>query len=208
MYPLGLASLIWYCLWNSHILLYHSYCCIILCCINYVCTVIYPIYWLWAFELSVFLLFFFGSIHSLQKFPSQGTSICMPQQLPKLGQWQHQILNLLSHKGTPVCSFWLLWPVLLWTLTYYLLVDVDTHFCWLSWSGNPGHRTYMYLNLIDNVRQFFILSFLGPHPWYMEVPRLWVELELELPAFTTATANARLEPRLWPTPQLMAMPDP
>ena len=24
----------------------------------------------------------------------------------------------------------------------------------------------------------FVLVFLGPHPWHMEVPRLWVELEL------------------------------
>ena len=29
---------------------------------------------------------------------------------------------------------------------------------------------------------------LGPHPWDMEVPKLGVELELQLPACTTATA--------------------
>ena len=29
--------------------------------------------------------------------------------------------------------------------------------------------------------------FLGPHPWHMEVPRLEIELELYLPAYTTAT---------------------
>ena len=29
---------------------------------------------------------------------------------------------------------------------------------------------------------------LGPHPWHMEVPRLWVESELQLPAYTIATA--------------------
>ena len=34
---------------------------------------------------------------------------------------------------------------------------------------------------------FFIL-----HPWHMEVPRLGVELELQLPAYTTATATADL----------------
>ena len=32
---------------------------------------------------------------------------------------------------------------------------------------------------------FFI--FLGPHSWHMEVHRLGVELELQLPAYTTAT---------------------
>ena len=30
--------------------------------------------------------------------------------------------------------------------------------------------------------------FLGPHPWYMEVPKLRVKLELQLPAYATATA--------------------
>ena len=43
----------------------------------------------------------------------------------------------------------------------------------------------------------------------MEVPRLVVELEQKLPAYTTATATT--DPRLIyvrPIPQLMAMPDP
>ena len=35
----------------------------------------------------------------------------------------------------------------------------------------------------------FVFSFLGPHPWLMEVPRLGVELELELPAYTKAMAK-------------------
>ena len=33
-----------------------------------------------------------------------------------------------------------------------------------------------------------IFCFLGPHPWHLEVPRLGVQLELQLPAYTTATA--------------------
>ena len=32
-----------------------------------------------------------------------------------------------------------------------------------------------------------IFGFLGPHPWHMEVPRLGVQLELQLLAYTTAT---------------------
>ena len=35
----------------------------------------------------------------------------------------------------------------------------------------------------------FFFFFLGPHPWHMEVPRLGAELELQLPACTTATAR-------------------
>ena len=34
----------------------------------------------------------------------------------------------------------------------------------------------------------FFFFFLGPHPWHMEVPRLEVKSELQLPANTTATA--------------------
>ena len=47
-----------------------------------------------------------------------------------------------------------------------------------------------------NERDLFLFSFsffsfclfLGPLLWYMEVPRLGVELELQLPAYATATA--------------------
>ena len=35
----------------------------------------------------------------------------------------------------------------------------------------------------------FLSFFLGLHPWHMEVPRLEVESELQLPAHTTATAT-------------------
>ena len=34
----------------------------------------------------------------------------------------------------------------------------------------------------------FDFAFLGLHPWHMEVPRLGVESELQLLAYTTATA--------------------
>ena len=35
---------------------------------------------------------------------------------------------------------------------------------------------------------YYFLLFLGSHPWHLEVPRLGVELELQLPAYATATA--------------------
>ena len=35
----------------------------------------------------------------------------------------------------------------------------------------------------------FFFGFLGPHPWYMEVPRVGVEMELQLLAYTTVTAT-------------------
>ena len=36
---------------------------------------------------------------------------------------------------------------------------------------------------------FVYLLFLGPHPWLLEVPRLVVQPELQLLAYTTATAT-------------------
>ena len=50
-----------------------------------------------------------------------------------------------------------------------------------------------FLVLILKFFFFFVFSFfLGPYPWHMEVPRLGVELELQLPAYTTATATLDL----------------
>ena len=81
-----------------------------------------------------------------------------------------------------------------------------------------------------SLKKFLSFVFLGPHPWHVEVPRLGVELKLQLPAYTTATAtqdpshvchlhhNSRqrwilkrgqgLNPRLKSTPQLTATSDP
>ena len=40
----------------------------------------------------------------------------------------------------------------------------------------------------------YLFSFLGPHSWHMEVPRPAVELELQLPAYASATTAARQLP--------------
>ena len=48
---------------------------------------------------------------------------------------------------------------------------------------------------------FFFFFFLGPHLWHMEIPRLGVESELQLLAYTTATqglsSNCNLGGSLW-----------
>ena len=50
-----------------------------------------------------------------------------------------------------------------------------------------GHRPFLSLPFI-----YFLFFFvvLGPHPRHMEVPRLGVESELPLPAYTTGHSNA------------------
>ena len=46
-----------------------------------------------------------------------------------------------------------------------------------------------FLKLLQFLSLFFFFFFLGPHLWRMEVPRLGVESELWLLAYTTATAT-------------------
>ena len=53
----------------------------------------------------------------------------------------------------------------------------------------------------------FVFVFLGPHPCHMEVPRLRVE-SAAAASLHHRHSNARSEPYLRPTPQLMATPDP
>ena len=55
---------------------------------------------------------------------------------------------------------------------------------------------------------FFFFGFLGLHPWHMEVPRLGVYLELQLLAYTTATAMPDPSHVGHLQPHLTAMPDP
>jgi len=43
--------------------------------------------------------------------------------------------------------------------------------------------------VIEPSHEIFFFVFPGPHPQHMEVPRLEVKLELQLPAYTTATAT-------------------
>ena len=47
-------------------------------------------------------------------------------------------------------------------------------------------------NLLFNVLFFLFFFFLGPHLKHMEVPRLEVKLELQLPTYTTATTTRDL----------------
>ena len=52
----------------------------------------------------------------------------------------------------------------------------------------------------------FVFSFSGLHLRHTEVPRLGVKLELQLPAYATATAMWGSKPCLRPTLQLTSMP--
>ena len=74
------------------------------------------------------------------------------------------ILNPLSEARDQTCN---------------LMVPRENRFCH-ALMGTPG-LVFFFLFVC-----FFV--FLGPRPWHMEVLRLGVELEVQLLAYTTATA--------------------
>ena len=74
------------------------------------------------------------------------------------------------------------------------------------YSGVPGFRLAQHQHSL--CKKNFVVVFLGPHLRHVEVPRIGVELELQLPAYTTATEiRDPSELCLWPIPELMAMLD-
>ena len=54
-------------------------------------------------EVQIFFkdTFFLGQTHGMQTFPGQGSNLHHNSE-PEPEQWQHQILNLLLHQGTPI----------------------------------------------------------------------------------------------------------
>ena len=65
--------------------------------------------------------------------------------------------------------------------------DIDNN--WV-FNGNNGtsHRSFSQVLLrFSYLLPFFF--FLGLHPWHVEVPMLGDELEMQLPAYTTATPD-------------------
>ena len=73
------------------------------------------------------------------------------------------------------------------SLTHWVRPGIETSTSWVL-VGFVNHwattRTLIFFNF-----NFHFSVFLGPHLWHIEVPRLGVESELQLPAYTTATAT-------------------
>ena len=108
------------------------------------------------------------------------------------------------------CLFWDFLPSGAWRPWFLSPLGVPTGilgFCHsptttliLAWGWGGGHVAPSHpltklnaLNLLFFSFLFFsfpsFLVFLEPHLWHMEVPRLGVQSELQLPAYTTATAT-------------------
>ena len=52
-----------------------------------------------------------------------------------------------------------------------------------------GKKSFLLVFVVRVATLFFFFFFLGLYPWHMEVTKLGVKLELQLPAYTTATAT-------------------
>ena len=71
-----------------------------------------------------------------------------------------------------------------WASGTHLLCQREPHLRLKTVSASARWGSIHSLPFLD-----FFFFFLGPHPRHMEVPRLGAELELHLPAYTTATAT-------------------
>ena len=61
--------------------------------------------------------------------------------------------------------------------------------------GEETEKKGIFLPFIYIYKYILPFVFLGPHPWHMEVPRLGVESEVQLPASTTPQQYQILNPR-------------
>ena len=67
----------------------------------------------------------------------------------------------------------------------------DDKTCLLYYGGHINDVLHGIVRRLIQFNRFvslFVFLFLGPHLWPMEVPRIGVESQLQLPAYTTATA--------------------
>ena len=91
-------------------------------------------------------------------------------------------LPWLQSCPAPESSRWPFFPtpsfictIHIYTHTYICVIHIYTHIYIQKYTE---HKSF-----------FFSFCFLGPFLWHMEVPNLGVESELQLPAYTTATAT-------------------
>ena len=83
-------------------------------------------------------------------------------------------------------------PVLLilfiWNRTKNIASPTDTE-QFPDGSVCSGYGVFTAVPLVTSVVQIFFFILLGPHPWHLNIPSLWVESDLCLPADTTRTAT-------------------
>ena len=111
---------------------------------------------------------------------------CPPEYHCAPKQWNRVLSNDYFCPGPP-----------LWFKLYMSSIVADIYTYSLSPSPRCGQfafrggilflSCYFKLFLFYFLFNFFVI--LGPQPWHMEIPKLGVQAELQLPAYTTATAT-------------------
>ena len=71
----------------------------------------------------------------------------------------------------------------------HTLTPLGVYYCFASILDKETDSLCALLHVVLCFFFFFLFVFLGPHLWHIEVPRLGVKSELELLAYTTATAT-------------------
>ena len=111
----------------------------------------------------------------------------------------------MSKFGPDCCQYFGLMHWFFFFLIEVYLTYISTFCLFIEVYLTYTHVFCLFIKVfLTNIYIFFCL--LRAPPWHMEVPRLAVESELQLPAYSHS--NVGSEPHLWPTPQLTPMPDP
>ena len=105
-------------------------------------------------------LFLFWPPPQHVEIPRPGIKL-VPQQGPKPLQWQHLILNLLCHKGTPREA------------------GFESHFCWLFWL-NYLHPQALQPTFTPYFPPFPSMSLLAFKRWLLSFHAIWTFLSLYL----------------------------
>ena len=118
-------------------------------------------------------------------FPMRWQNYCLQPQILSFEKKERQFLFFNAiHKSprTSFCQF---------NLSYLCIIKpLSSEGVWNILTAQiEGHVLTFRAKVWSRPLLFF---FLGPHPWHMEVPRLGVKSELQLPAYATATTTLGL----------------
>ena len=140
-------------------------------------------------------------VHTVRAQASLSSSSLLPEGIRMAGAFPQTGLRSKSPPSLPYPNFSQLPIITLPTLDFYAahhslgwILCVCLPYLFDSFTlvaGRMRAAGKMLSNCWRVLFPFFFclfLCFLGLHPWYMEVPRLGIKQELQLPAYATATA--------------------
>ena len=111
--------------------------------------------------------------------------------------FNHLWINLIFHVLDWGCSINLLRYFQLWK-SWYLSCShplfKHCYFFLFFFFFNPRFLRRHVLDLLNLASVSLFFTFLWPHLWHMGIPGLEVKLELQLPAYTAATATSTQDP--------------